>query len=51
MLTKDQAAERLGVTRSFIDRLIKRGDLQAVKLGTRTYRIPEDEIQRLIKGT
>ena len=50
MIDKDEAATRLGVSRNFIDTLIKRGELKAVKLGTRTYRIPEDEIQRLIKG-
>ena len=50
MIDKDEAATRLGVSRNFIDTMIKRGELKAVRLGTRTYRIPEEEIQRLIKG-
>lgn len=50
MLTKDEAAERLGVKRNFIDGLIKRGEIKFVKLGTRTVRIPESEIDRIIAG-
>ena len=50
MLSKDEAAERLGVKRNFIDGLIKRGEIKFVKLGTRTVRIPESEIDRIIAG-
>lgn len=50
MIDKDEAAERLGVSRNFIDNLIKKGELKFVKLGTRTVRIPESEIDRIIAG-
>ena len=42
------ACERLGIGRSLIYRLIERGELRAVKLGTRTL-IPVSEIARLLE--
>ena len=50
MLTKAEAAERLGVTPNFVAGLIKCGKLRAVTLGPRTVRVPEAEIDRLMNG-
>ena len=44
----DEAAELLGVSRSYLYTLIDRGDLRRVKLGRRSL-IPADEIRRLLE--
>lgn len=47
-LTAQEAAVRLGVTHSLICRWIKKGKIEAEKLG-RTYAIKEAEIERFAK--
>lgn len=41
-LTVDQAAEQLGYTKANITRLIRSGELKAVKRGRRYFITPED---------
>lgn len=50
MLTPEQVAERLGVSRSTISRKIKAGELRAVKVGNRN-RIPYEEFERFWRAT
>ena len=45
MLTPEQVADRLGVSRSTISRRIKDGRLRAVKVGNRN-RVPYEEFER-----
>ncbi|HEY8717258.1 excisionase family DNA-binding protein [Pengzhenrongella sp.] len=45
MLTPEQVAEALGVSRSTISRKIKAGQIRAVKVGNRN-RIPYEEFER-----
>ncbi|MGI5935222.1 MAG: helix-turn-helix transcriptional regulator [Oscillospiraceae bacterium] len=47
-LTIRQAAEHLQVSTKTIYRRIKDGSLQAIKLGSRTVRIDEQELERYI---
>lgn len=42
----DQLAERFGVGRKVIYKLIHDGDLRSVKVGKKCFRIPETEVQR-----
>lgn len=49
LLTIDQAAERLNVTRGGIYSLLYRGELPSVKLGGRIRRIPADAVEALIE--
>ena len=42
----DQLAERFGVGRKVIYRLIHDGDLRAVQVGKKLFRVPETEVQR-----
>lgn len=46
MMTPEQVADNLGVSRSTISRKIKAGEIRAVKVGNRN-RIPYDEFARL----
>ena len=50
MLTPDQVAEALGVSRSTISRKIKAGEIHAVKVGNRN-RIPYEEFERFWDAT
>jgi excisionase family DNA binding protein len=49
-LSTKQAAERLGVCKLTIHRMIKAGKLRAFHLSKRSVRIPEAEIERLENG-
>ena len=48
LLTVSEAAERLGVGRSFLYGVIQRGGLPTVKLG-RARRVPVSEIARYVE--
>lgn len=50
VLTPEQAAEYLQVSRETIYRYIHRGQLMAVKLG-RIYRIPRDSLEQMFWST
>ena len=47
LLTVDEAAEALAVSRSTIYRLLKSGDLVATRIGT-AVRIPESSLRRFV---
>ena len=47
LLTVDEAAEALALSRSTIYRLLKSGDLVATRIGTAT-RIPESSLRRFV---
>ena len=47
-LTVEQAAEKLQVCKKTIFRRIEDGSLKAIKLGAKTVRIEEAELQRFI---
>ena len=47
LLTVDETAEALAVSRSTIYRLLKSGDLVATRIGTAT-RIPESSLRRFV---
>ena len=47
LLTVDEVAEALALSRSTIYRLLKSGDLVATRIGTAT-RIPESSLQRFV---
>jgi excisionase family DNA binding protein len=53
LLTAEEAAERLGIGRTFMFKLIRTGEIESVQIG-RLRRIPASEIQnyadRLITG-
>lgn len=40
LLTTDQAAERIGISRQHVQRLVKDGTLPAERVGARLYLIP-----------
>jgi excisionase family DNA binding protein len=46
--SRDEAAIALGISTSTVDRMVKRGDLAAFKLGQLT-RIPLSELERLMR--
>jgi excisionase family DNA binding protein len=48
LLTVPEAADRLGVGRSFLYSVIQKGDLVTVKLG-RARRVPVAEMQRYVE--
>ena len=53
LMTLDEAAEQLRLTPNAIRRRIKRGDLQAVKLGSAhssPVRIAETELERYLRA-
>lgn len=47
MLSRDHVAESLGVSKQTVDRLIRRGDLRAIKIGRRVL-VPADALDALI---
>ena len=47
LLTVDEAAEALALSRSTIYRLLKSGDLVATRIGT-AVRIPESSVRRFV---
>ena len=49
MLTKDQAAQQLGISRSGIDRLISSGKLRAYRIGQKSTRIDFDDLASVCK--
>lgn len=49
MHSRDHVAEMLGVSRQTIDRLIRRGELHAIRLGRRVL-IPDDALDALISA-
>ena len=48
LLTVDEVAEALALSRSTIYRLLKSGDLVATRIGTAT-RIPESSLRRFVE--
>ena len=50
MLTPEQVAEAMGVSRSTISRKIKAGEIHAVKVGNRN-RVPYEEFERFWDAT
>lgn len=50
MLTLEEAAERLGVVRMTVYRLVRKGQLRAHRVG-RVWRVPEDAIEEYLRGT
>lgn len=50
LLTRDEAATRLTVSKTTLDRLIARGELRAVKLSRRAVRIAEADLEVFIHG-
>ncbi len=44
-----QAAERLSVSQEFLKKLVRKGQLQVVRIG-RAVRISEHELERLCRG-
>lgn len=48
MLTINEVAKRLTVSRDTIRRMIDRGELVAIKVGLRQWRIEEAELERYI---
>ena len=49
LLTVAQAADRVGLGRSMIYRLMAAGDLEKVKIG-RSTRIPDDSVESYIRS-
>lgn len=49
MMTPEQVADALGVSRSTVSRKIKAGEIRAVKVGNRN-RIPYDEFERYVEA-
>jgi excisionase family DNA binding protein len=49
-LSPTQVAEKLGVHKDTVLRLLRSGRLPAVKLGHRTWRITEEALQSFITG-
>ena len=47
-LTPDDVAKRLGVTRNFIYQLIQTGQLPAIRLSRKAYRISEQDLSTYI---
>lgn len=50
VLTPEQVAERVQVNKATVLRWIKAGRLPAVKLGHKTIRIEEADLERFLKG-
>ena len=50
LLKKPQAAERLGVSVRTLEGLIKRGQLPAYRIGPKTVRLKEEDIEAYIAG-
>lgn len=49
LLTREEAAEKLGVSLSTIDRYLRDGTLRRVKIGKRIVRIESAQIESLIQ--
>lgn len=49
MLSPQEVADELGVSRVVVWRWIRQGKLKAVKLTERTYRISKDDLDEFIK--
>lgn len=49
LLSREQAAEKLGVSLSTIDRYLRDGTLQRVKIGKRIVRIQSEQLDSLIQ--
>lgn len=50
LLRKREAMARLTVSRPTLDRMIKSGELEAIRISRRVVRIRESELERLIRG-
>ena len=48
--TVHEVAEKLGITRQTVYKWIWNGDMKAVKLGAKLYRVPVEEVQRAFGG-
>jgi excisionase family DNA binding protein len=48
-ISVEQVQERLSLSRDTVDRMIRRGEIQAVKIG-RCVRISEEEIERYLQS-
>jgi len=51
MLTYEEARIKLGVSLSQLYRLMKRGEIHALKLDTQVRRIPTSELEAYVKRT
>ena len=51
MLKPSQLAQRLGVSTAHILRMVKAGELRPLRLGPKTLRFTEAEVQRLETGS
>jgi len=49
MLTIQEVCQELKLSRWTVARLIKEGKLRAVRVGGRSWRIPEEELERVRK--
>ena len=49
LLTVPQAADRLGVGRSFLYEMIRRGEVQSIRLG-RARRVPVSALERFVEA-
>jgi excisionase family DNA binding protein len=50
MMTSEEVAERLRIGVRTIPRLVERGDLRAVRVGSRVFRFDPDEVERYVAG-
>ncbi len=48
MMTSEEVAERLRIGIRTIPRLVERGDLRAVRVGTRVFRFDPAEVERYV---
>lgn len=48
MLTTTEVAKRLGVTRKTVLRMVRRGDLTAVRISPKDFRVAETELDRFL---
>jgi excisionase family DNA binding protein len=49
MLTIDQAAEKLGISRRSVRRLISSGELRAYRVGERSVRVDFNDLDAVLK--
>ena len=49
LLTRTQVTERLGVSASTVERMVRRGDLQKIIIGKRCARITEQSVSDLVE--
>lgn len=50
LLTRREAAERLGITEWKLGELVRRGELPEIRFGTRTTRIHPDDLDAFIQA-